>query len=394
MAHITEITIEGLLGRKEPIHLQLNRDINIFFGENGCGKTTLLKVLDAALSLNGAAMNRLPVTKASVDIFSIDENKIIRHTWERSEQERSKQLTQRQLEMLEREYADTPEGAYLLRYARTSTEWKQSPTRRKKSATSRWAHTFLPTTRLYFGEVSSGRPAAGRPQKSEEELDQVFSDSVKRAWLQFYSRTLNEVRNIQESGLRAVLRHVLNPEKESAQQAICDAEEVYTRVANFLARQSQSHQITLGSLGAFKKRYDQDSNLRKIVDNLGDVEQSIERAMIPVNRFLETISHLFSRGKKLGLADNELQVLLSDGQILPIAQLSSGEKHIIKILLSSMMAGPNSVLIDEPELSMHIDWQRLFVQTILSLNPNCQLILASHSPEVMADVPDNCIFKL
>ena len=116
--------------------------------------------------------------------------------------------------------------------------------------------------------------------------------------------------------------------------------------------------------------------------------------MVPINRFLETISRLFSRGKKLGLTDNELQILLADGRILPIAQLSSGEKHLIKILLTSMTSGPNAILIDEPELSLHLDWQRLFVQTILSLNPNCQLILASHSPEVMADVPDECIFKL
>ena len=83
MAHITEISIEGLLGRAEPIKLTLNRGVNVFFGENGCGKTTLLKVLDAALSRDGTAMERLPVAKATVDIFSIDENKVYRHTWER-----------------------------------------------------------------------------------------------------------------------------------------------------------------------------------------------------------------------------------------------------------------------------------------------------------------------
>ena len=46
MAHITDIRIEGLLGRSDPVHLQLNRGVNVFFGENGCWKTTLLKVLE------------------------------------------------------------------------------------------------------------------------------------------------------------------------------------------------------------------------------------------------------------------------------------------------------------------------------------------------------------
>lgn len=394
MAHITEINIEGLLGRTEPIRLKLNRDVNIFFGENGCGKTTLLKVLDAALSRDGAAMERLPITKATVDIFSIDDGKVYRHTWERRTPEALHQLTQRQLELLEREYLETPDGRYLVRQARPENEWRLTPTRKQKTAASRWAHTFLPTTRLYFGESLPGRAAAPRTQLSEKELDQAFSDSVNRAWLQFYSRTLNEVRSIQESGLRAVLRHVLNPARQTDAELPRDTSSVYSRVANFLARQPQPEQITLGSPSTFKRRYETDSNLRTIVDNLDDVERSIEQAMVPITRFLETISKLFSRGKRLRLTDSELQVLLADGRVLPIAQLSSGEKHLIKILLSSMTSGPNAILIDEPELSMHLDWQRQFVETIISLNPTCQLILASHSPEVMAEVPDSAIFKL
>lgn len=394
MAHITDIAIEGLLGRAEPIKLALNRGVNIFFGENGCGKTTLLKVLDAALSRDGTAMERLPVQKATVDIFSIEENKVYRHTWERRAPEVSSQLTSRQLELIDREYLETLDGRYLIRQGRPEAEWRLSPPRKQKSPNTRWAHTFLPTTRLYFGETTLGRPTPTRSQLSEKELDQAFSESVNRAWLQFYSRTLNEVRSIQESGLRAVLRHVLNPARPVSVNSARDAEGVYMRVANFLARQPQSEQISLGSQSTFRRRYESDSNLRTIVDNLDEVERSIEQSMVPINRFLETISRLFSRGKKLGLTDNELQILLADGRILPIAQLSSGEKHLIKILLSSMTSGPNAILIDEPELSLHLDWQRLFVQTILSLNPTCQLILASHSPEVMADVPDECIFKL
>lgn len=394
MAHITEISIEGLLGRVEPIRLKLNRGVNVFFGENGCGKTTLLKVLDAALSCDGAAMERLPVAKATVDIFSIDEDKVFRQTWERRAPEKSGHLTKHRLEQVEMEYFETADGRVLMHQRRPETEWRLSPARKKKTSITRWAHTFLPTTRLYFGEIVPGRLTPGRSQLSEKELDQVFSDSVNKAWLQFYSRTLSEVRDIQESGLRAVLRHVLNPAHPKQQNSSRDVEGVYARVANFLSRQRQSEPITLGSQDAFRRRYEGESNLRTVVDSLDEVERSIEQSMAPITRFLETISRLLSGGKKLDLADNELRVLLADGRALPIAQLSSGEKHLIKILLMSMTSGRNSILIDEPELSLHLDWQRLFVQTVLSLNPHCQLILASHSPEVMADVQDDCIFKL
>lgn len=391
MAHITEFTIEGLLGSPEPIHLKLNRGVNIFFGENGSGKTTLLKVLDAALSRDGAAMDRLPVTKAVVDIYSIDEKRVIRHVWERRNPKPLHELDRHQLELLESDYIETVDGRYLVHRAKSESNWKLSPSRRRESHNARWSHTFLPITRLYFGELGSRR---ARSQLSEMELDQAFSESVNRAWLQFYSKTLSEVRGIQESGLVTVLKHVLDPTEESTTHTSTDASAVFTRVASFLARQSQSDRISLGTPNTFKRRYEKDNNLRKIVDNLNDMERSIEHAMVPINSFLETITRLFSRGKSLKLSDNELQILLADGRSLPISQLSSGEKHLIKILLASMTAGPNSVLIDEPELSMHIDWQHVFVQTILSLNPDCQLILASHSPEVMADIPDANIFKL
>lgn len=393
MAHITEINIEGLLGRDEPVHLQLNRGVNIFFGENGCGKTTLLKVLDAALSRDGAAMERLPVSRAVVDIFSIEENRVIKHVWERRA-DSANQLDPRQLDLLERQYLEAIDGRYFVRRGVPETEWKLTPARRKKSGITRWAHTFLPTTRLYFSDTGPGRTPSPRSQQSEAELDQAFSDSVNRAWLQFYSKTLNEVRTIQEAGLRTVLRHVLNPGTDAPSQGTLDADAIYTRVANFLARQSQTERISLGSQISFRRRYEDDSNLRQIVNNLDDVERSIELTMVPINSFLDTISRLFSRGKSLKLSNNELQILLADKRALPISQLSSGEKHLIKILLSAMTAGSNSVLIDEPELSMHIDWQRLFVQTILALNPDCQLILASHSPEIMAEISDQCIFKL
>ncbi|WPH19852.1 AAA family ATPase [Variovorax paradoxus] len=393
MAHITEIKIEGLLGRKDPIHIQLNRDVNVFFGENGCGKTTLLKVLDAALSRDGPAMEQLPVTKAVVDIFSLEDERVYRHTWERGSEPTIGQMDPRQLELLRREYVETLDGRILLKSGRSAAEWKLTPSRKKRPNANRWAHTFLPTTRLYFNDLMPGR-VSNRAQFSESELDQAFSDSVNKAWLQFYTKTLTEVRTIQESGLREVLRQVLNPKNDSPKTSASDADGIYTRVANFLARQSQSEQISLGSLASFRKRYEEDNNLRQIVGNLDNVERKIELTMVPINSFLDTISRLFSRGKSLKLTNNELQILLADDRALPISQLSSGEKHLIKILLSTMTAGFNSVLIDEPELSMHIDWQQVFVKTIHSLNPKCQLILASHSPEVMAELPDEYIFKL
>ena len=41
--------------------------------------------------------------------------------------------------------------------------------------------------------------------------------------------------------------------------------------------------------------------------------------------------------------------------------------------------------MDEPEISLHIEWQNKLIEAIRSLNPNCQIIMTTHSPSIFAD---------
>ena len=74
--------------------------------------------------------------------------------------------------------------------------------------------------------------------------------------------------------------------------------------------------------------------------------------------------------------------------------LSSGEKHLLRIFVETIRIAESTILIDEPELSLHVDWQRTLIDSMRLLNPAAQIIVASHSPEVMADLPDSKIFRL
>jgi predicted ATP-dependent endonuclease of OLD family len=48
-------------------------------------------------------------------------------------------------------------------------------------------------------------------------------------------------------------------------------------------------------------------------------------------------------------------------------------------------------IADEPELSLHIDWQRKILNALLDLNPKAQIIVATHSPEIAGNFPQNII---
>ena len=80
-------------------------------------------------------------------------------------------------------------------------------------------------------------------------------------------------------------------------------------------------------------------------------------------------------------------VFLQGGERLSPYKLSSGEKQMLVILLTVRVRdGSHCVLfMDEPEASLHVDWQQKLIGMIRQLNPNLQLILTTHSPAVIME---------
>ena len=105
----------------------------------------------------------------------------------------------------------------------------------------------------------------------------------------------------------------------------------------------------------------------------------------PKTRFQDMIDDLFSdTGKKIIRKSNEIQ-FEQDGDILTPYQLSSGEKQMLVILLTVLVQDnqPFALFMDEPEISLHVEWQQRLISLIRSLNPNVQIILTTHSPAVI-----------
>jgi predicted ATP-dependent endonuclease of OLD family len=105
------------------------------------------------------------------------------------------------------------------------------------------------------------------------------------------------------------------------------------------------------------------------------------------NRFLEIIDMLFTEtDKKVDRENNELMFLSGKNKLTPY-QLSSGEKQMLVILTTVLVQDnkPSILFMDEPEISLHLDWQRKLIQYIKELNPNVQIILATHSPGIILE---------
>lgn len=114
-----------------------------------------------------------------------------------------------------------------------------------------------------------------------------------------------------------------------------------------------------------------------------------------VKKVCEEINSIFScmdlDVKLIGLSkDEDNNPVFEDksGNQFNIESLSSGEKQLFLRALSLKFINANNsiILIDEPEISLHPEWQRKIIKVYENIGRNNQLIIATHSPHIVGDI--------
>jgi predicted ATP-binding protein involved in virulence len=122
---------------------------------------------------------------------------------------------------------------------------------------------------------------------------------------------------------------------------------------------------------------------------------SFEKAFERKSYLIKTLNELFkSSDKTVDERESELEFLVENSTKISRNNLSSGEKQLLIILLTVICQDdlPSVLLLDEPEISLHLHWQYRLIEIIRTLNPNCQIILATHSPSIFNDGWRNKVF--
>lgn len=107
----------------------------------------------------------------------------------------------------------------------------------------------------------------------------------------------------------------------------------------------------------------------------------------PKKMFQDLVDELFAPTAKTIVRDSNEILFNQYGEKIPPYMLSSGEKQLLVIMLTALVQeGRHCVmLMDEPEISLHIEWQQRLITLIRTLNPNTQIILCTHSPAIIMD---------
>lgn len=390
MAILTEVTVDGLAGRTGAVHYPLRNDINIFFGLNGSGKTSLLKILHSGLADNSSYLARVAFKSARIR-FRVGSGG---REFERSISAGRK--TRRKDIIGEREYRATmeraigmglsPDDAAELVHNRLEVgDWTTHP---ENTDSRRFRHGYLSTNRL-LTPVAPGR--LGYSDMAETDLDVIFANQIKEVWRTYTNRVLSEVTRVQSGGLRDILRSLLFTAPEPTEQSPPEVQKAYQRASHFLGLHPDPQASSV--FQEFQRRFNEEPHFRGVVQDIDEIERRIELAEEPRRKLANLVSNFFSEGKSIDFSNTGLQAKV-DGTDIPVASLSSGEKQLVRILIEVITTEDNVIIIDEPELSMHIDWQRNLVNAMRTVNPGVQIVMATHSPDIMENVPDDCIFRL
>ncbi|MDR0995041.1 MAG: AAA family ATPase [Tannerella sp.] len=142
-------------------------------------------------------------------------------------------------------------------------------------------------------------------------------------------------------------------------------------------------QEVLYMVGSERKSF---STYRLKATNYPEQAEQINRR---IAQLFEQINLLFAETGKtveINKADNSLEFRNGD-QMIPISRLSSGEKQLLLLLFTIFLMEEQSyiVLMDEPEISLHVGWQQQLIDVVRRLDPNTQIILATHSPSIFGE---------
>ena len=130
----------------------------------------------------------------------------------------------------------------------------------------------------------------------------------------------------------------------------------------------------------------------RIVDlglNKDEVNKTHRLFFDKINEFFKPTGKTIAQRK----VDKAL-VFNQDGVELSLYQLSSGEKQLLIVLLTVLLQDEKPIILflDEPEISLHLRWQYKLIEAIRELNPNCQVIIVTHSPSLFSHGWRNKIF--
>ncbi|MBR0049534.1 MAG: AAA family ATPase [Prevotella sp.] len=205
---------------------------------------------------------------------------------------------------------------------------------------------------------------------------------------EFPSHMLKGVKiNVVPEDARWIRYDMIRSLDSNLQQSLAEGEGFLRQALSALAGVGGGSLLDIQLYNLQRKYLDYQVNIgnRIIAELQAGNTDAAQQLSVKKKRFQDIVDELFSEtGKKIVRTENEIRFSQIGETLMPY-QLSSGEKQMLAILLTVLVEDglPYVLFMDEPEVSLHIEWQKRLIDLCLELNPNVQIILTTHSPAVI-----------
>lgn len=364
---IKKVEVTGLLGREGIISVSFNEDINIITGRNGAGKTTFLKLVWYVISGNISQA----VSEINFDYVYIETTdyicKVIKINGNTCKAEFTDSSGKKTL--IEDTYFESHDDPFTVSDAREVLSELVMPI---------GSSLFFPTFRRIEGGFTMGGAkgrvaSSSRPSKDLEDamsglsrrmsnMDHLFITSIST--MDIESMLLKNYADLSE-----------------------DANRLQQKISSEIIETIRGYKIDSSTPADVESEAIESAN--KVIETVRLRIEKMERdrihIMAPMGAIQTLIKQFFKHagirfGARLSFGD-------AAGAINSDA-LSAGEKQMLSFICYNAFKRNSVAFIDEPELSLHVDWQRAIFPTLLKQKSGNQFIVATHSPFIYSKYPE------
>ncbi len=407
--YITRVKAIGVHGRFD-FDQKLQSGVNLLYGTNGVGKTTFLHIITNAINsdfqrFKYLKFRHIEITYSDSNVLSISwdtKNNVIRisRSDRRKKAEISKDIINKTIDNLKTTRTDgfgpLIEAFYIPAFRLLIDAWFSSKQQNFNSYADKTDEKTL-YARKVFGEFI---PQLSYPAISE--VIEGLTEDLKNARLKlanlerkfflehlvdFYSATSDnyietssiETKNTDLDNLINQLDSHPFQEENIFFQPILEQVKAALSQKNLNLETKNTEQNII--LDVCYKLF---SNLLKYQR---ECYENLDLYLTAVNNFLVDKKLTFSKETEESQQSSFCFKYNADNKTLfeGVKGLSSGEHQILSLLYACYTANQGVILIDEPEISLHIDWQRKLIDNLTNHFPVHQLIICTHSPIVPAD---------
>ena len=377
---IQYLKVKGLNNRFDG-EFEFNEDLNIFTGANGSGKTTLLKLLWYLISGHlEQILAEIPFHSISIqtDLFAFSMERVepgqVTFDYSFGKEEGVCEFVVISAETGRIDRKDVGWVNVLeKRIARTTQRSLFFPTFRRieggfsrvKTDTDDSTMRFLASTPEML-QVSMLRFSDEVSINGHKFIASISTEDLSELLTQKYADIYEEISTRQSQVLEEISRGMQNnPDTDKVSEI------------------PQDPSIVLDAIQKVNKEREQ---LSKPFSVLSALSRKILRynAIRVTGRVVrgETTDGITLGEGRDGITVGEAKDAISSDK------LSAGEKQMLSFLCYNVFSEGMAIFIDEPELSLHVDWQRRLLPTLLKQGQKNQFFVATHSPFIYSKYPD------